>query len=457
MCKKFASERKMIVKFLFALVAAICFVPSYAAVDEYGNTIPTENPLVYNGQEQQLVSGAKVVEPGEFQYSKEEEGTYSSIIPTAITPGKYDVWYKFIPKDEEKPATKPTKITASIGQKQLLCVWSDTSDVVYDGEYHRPTVTLNGIEGEDKVEASVEEFRDAGTYAITAVLSGDDAERYKLDNSEYCNASIYYHISKAVPVAGKDFIAPTATSLSQLIYDGTDHKLVNEGEIKKVDGTFVYGLSTDDLGAEIPTGKNPGDYTVKYMFISGSKNHENSKIGSIPVTIDLGTIRLEWTNNTPYTYNGQLQGPTADVNKDLSTIVEDDDVNIVVTGQEKIVGKNYFVKASLTGADADKYTLGTNKKLGFEIVPKPLTVTWGDTEFTYDGETHKPTASLDGVVEGEDLSFAFGESLEERSEAFYQLVMHGFLAGNAATFGSIAAQAVLERVKGKLLLALHGL
>ena len=92
MCKKFASERKMIVKFLFALVAAICFVPSYAAVDEvdkYGNTVPTKNPLVYNGQEQQLVSGAKVVEPGEFQYSKEEKGTYSprrgkSFVPSFV-------------------------------------------------------------------------------------------------------------------------------------------------------------------------------------------------------------------------------------------------------------------------------------------------------------------------------------------------------------------------------------
>ena len=137
MCKKFASERKMIVKFLFALVAAICFVPSYATVDEYGNTVPTKNPLVYNGQEQQLVSGAKVVEPGEFQYSKEEEGTYSSTIPTAIIPGKYDVWFKFVPEDEEKQATEPTKITASIGQKQLQCVWSDTSDLVFDGQYHR--------------------------------------------------------------------------------------------------------------------------------------------------------------------------------------------------------------------------------------------------------------------------------------------------------------------------------
>lgn len=413
MCKKFASERKMIVKFLFALVAAICFVPSYAAVDEvdkYGNTVPTKNPLVYNGQEQQLVSGAKVVEPGEFQYSKEEKGTYSSTIPTAIIPGEYDVWYKFVPQDKEKQATGPTKITASIGQKQLQCVWSDPSDVVFDGNYHKPTITLKGIEGEDKVEASVEEFRDAGTYAITAVLSGDDAEKYKLDNSEHCNASIYYHISKAVPVAGKDFIAPTATSLSQLIYDGTDHKLVNEGERNKIDGTFVYGLSTDDLGAEIPTGKNPGYYTVKYMFISGSKNHENSKIGSIPVTIDLGTIRLEWTNNTPYTYNGQLQGPTAIISESLSTVAVGDEVEVVLTGHEEKEVGSYFAQASLSGKDASKYETPSNEKMGFSIAPKPLTVKWSKTELIYNGKAQMPTATLKSgeVIEGEEVGVEVG-------------------------------------------------
>lgn len=404
MCKKFASERKMIVKFLFALVAAICFVPSYAAVDKYGNTVPTKNPLVYNGQEQQLVSGAKVVEPGEFQYSKEEEGTYSATIPTAIIPGEYDVWYKFVPKDEEKPATEPTKITASIGQKQLQCVWSDTSVVVYDGNYHKPTVTLEGIVGEDKVEPKVNEYRDAGNYEITAALSGDDAGRYTLEGVS--NPKMRYYIERAVPVAGKDFTAPTAKS--NLIYDGTEQELIKKGD-SKIDGHFEYGLSIEDLDPEIPTGKNPGNYTVKYIFISTSNNYKNSEIGSIPVTIDLGTIRLNWTENT-FTYNGKLQGPTASINENISTVVVGDEVEVVVTGQQQNVGGSYFAHATLSGKDASKYEILSNDKYGFSIFPKPLTVNWSKTELTYNGKAQKPTATLKSgdVIEGEEVGVEVG-------------------------------------------------
>lgn len=179
MCKKFASERKMIVKFLFALVAAMCFVPSFA--DDYGIVKPTGAPAIYSGDSVALVYGAKATEPGIFVYSLAEDGTYLSKIPKALLPDVYYVWYKFIPEDTKKPETEPSSVKVTISPKQLQVVWSDTSDVVYDGNYHKPTTALDGIVGDDKVEASVEQFRDAGTYIITAVLTGDHSERYKLE------------------------------------------------------------------------------------------------------------------------------------------------------------------------------------------------------------------------------------------------------------------------------------
>lgn len=404
MCKKFASERKMIVKFLFVLVAAICFVPSYAAEDEYGNTVPTNVPPMYNGQEQQLVGGAIVVEPGEFQYSKEEEGTYSSTIPTAIIPGEYDVWYKFVPKDKTKPATKPAKIIASIIKKSLTIVWSDTSVVVYDGQYHKPTATLEGIVGEDKVEAKVNEYRDADIYDITAKLSGDDAGRYTLEGVS--NPTVRYYIERAVPVAGKDFTAPTAKG--NLVYDGTEQELIKKGD-SKIDGHFEYGLSIEDLDPEIPTGKNPGNYTVKYIFKPINTNYKDSEIGSIPVTIDLGTIRLNWTEKDSFIYNGKLQCPTATINEKLSTLAVGDEVEVVVKEKQQNVGI-YFAYASLSGKDASKYVIPSGNKYGFFILPKPLTVNWSKTELTYNGKAQKPTATLKSsdVIEGEEVGVEVG-------------------------------------------------
>ncbi|MBO7628045.1 MAG: hypothetical protein J6S93_10875, partial [Paludibacteraceae bacterium] len=269
MCKKFASERKMIVKFLFALVAAICFVPSYAAVDKYGNTVPTKNPLVYNGQEQQLVSGAKVVEPGEFQYSKEEEGTYSSTIPTAILPGKYDVWYKFVPEDPDMEPTIPVDIEVSVAKKSVPVMWGEL-DLPYNGSAQVPTASFIGRVPGDEVEIVVEgekEYILAGkNYVANASLAGTDANKYKLSG----DISIEFNIIPANITVG-DFIAPTAKT--NLMYNGTEQALVNEGEKKDIEGFFLYALGDGSFDTKVPTAKDPGSYTVRYKFKPSGGNY----------------------------------------------------------------------------------------------------------------------------------------------------------------------------------------
>lgn len=415
-CRKIANMRNnKIVKFLFTLLTVMYVVPSFAETVKYKITAPTAAPLTYTGKEEKLVYGAKEDKdvPGKFVYSLDDENSFVDTIPAAVF-GKHSVFYKYVPTADSLPATDSVEIKCTISPKQLHVEWADTADVVYDGTYHKPTVTLSGKIGNDDVEASVEQYRDADTYRVTAVLSGSDKEKYYLDNSTFCNATIYYHINRAVPVAGTDFIAPTAKK--NLAYNGKEQELVNVGEIVNIDGTFVYAISpSNDLVTEIPTGKNPGKYTVKYKFISNSKNYEDSKEDTFSVTIALGKINLEWTNKSPYTYNGALQGPTAEINKEISTVVEADNVEIIVTGQEKNVGENYFAKASLSEENASKYVI-SNVNLGFKILPKPLTVIWGDSVFTYDGNSHKPTASLSGVVKGEEDLVSVtvsGEKIEE--------------------------------------------
>ncbi len=416
-CRKIANMRNnKIVKFLFTLLTVMYVVPSFAETVKYKITAPTAAPLTYTGKEEKLVYGAIEDEkvPGKFVYSLDDENSFVDTIPAAVF-GKHSVFYKYVPTADSLPATDSVEIKCTISPKQLHVEWADTADVVYDGDYHKPTVTLEGKIGNDDVEVGgVEQFREAGTYIITAELSGSDKEKYYLDNSTFCNAKIYYHISRAVPIAGTDFIAPTAKK--NLSYNGKEQELVNVGETVNIDGTFVYALSpSTDLVTEIPIGKNPGKYTVKYRFISRSENYESSKEDTFSVTIAPSKIYLKWTNETHYTYNGSLQGPTAEINKEISTVVEADNVEIIVTGQEKNVGENYFAKASLSEENASKYEI-SNAKLGFKILPKPLTVIWGDSVFTYDGNSHKPTASLSGVVKGEEDLVSVtvsGEKIEE--------------------------------------------
>ena len=408
-----------IVKFLITLMAVMSIGPSFAEAVKYNITAPKAVPLTYSGVEKELVYGAKEDEdvPGKFVYSLDDENSFVDTIPAAVF-GKHSVFYKYVPTADSLPATDSVEIKCTISPKQLHVEWADTADVVYDGSYHKPTVTLEGKIGNDDVEVGgIEQFRDAGTYIITADLSGSDKEKYYLDNSTFCNAKIYYHINRADLVAGTDFVAPTAKK--DLAYNGKKQDLVNKGEITNIDGTFVYALSpSDDLETEIPTGINPDEYTVKYKFVSNSKNYNDSEIGTIQVKITPSKIYLTWTNETSYTYNGSLQGPTAVINKEISSIAEGDDVEINVTGQEKNVGENYFVNASLSEEYASKYEI-SNAKLGFSILPKQLTVNWSDTEFTYDGESHKPKASLSGIVEGEEDTVSVSVTGEKKEVGEY--------------------------------------
>lgn len=393
-CIKIAKMRNKVVKFLITLMAVMGIVPSFAEDVEYDFTAPEANPFVYSGEEKELITEGKrlaTTVPGTFKYAlnSSDKEAFGDDIPKAKNSDTYKVYYKYVPTDAALLETEPVEIEVTIAKKEVTVIWEDT-EVTYNGEVQQPKTSIKegDIIGEDDVKVKViGEGSSVNKYDVKATLEGEDAGNYSISSS---SATTTFKINPR-KIEKEDITAPKA--IASLVYDGTEQELVVEGKCEY--GIMLYALSSNGVFSDkIPTAKDTGTYTVFYKVQPYSNYLESETYDdNIKVKISPYPIHLTWKDSS-YTYNGSLQGPTATIRDGIS-------IKLVFTGQEKNAGDNYSAKASLSKEDSSKYVI-SNCEYEFSISPKPLTVIWSDTVFTYDGKSHKPTALLSGVVNGEE-------------------------------------------------------
>ena len=139
---------------------------------------PTANTLTYTGQAQELVT-AGTATGGTMQYSTEENGTYSTDIPTGTNAGDYTVWYKVV-GDENHSDTQPVKIEVTIAGVSITDdnVTLSTTEFTYNGQEQKPTVTVTlddknlVVDTDYEVSYDPTEVKDAGTYTVTVTGKG---------------------------------------------------------------------------------------------------------------------------------------------------------------------------------------------------------------------------------------------------------------------------------------------
>lgn len=393
-CRKIANMRNKVVKFLITLMTVMGSVPSFAEDVEYDFTAPEANPFVYSGEEKELITEGKrlaTTVPGTFKYAlnSSDKEAFGDDIPKAKNSDTYKVYYKYVPTDAALLETEPVEIEVTIAKKEVTVIWENT-EVTYNGKIQQPKASINTediIDGDD-VKVTVTGGGSAVfTYNVEATLEGKEAGNYSISTS---SATTTFTINPR-KITKEDITAPIAKA--NLVYTGEPQELVVKGECEF--GTMLYALSSDGpFSDKLPTAKDTGTYTILYK-VSPYPNYSESEPydDNIKVKIAPYPIFLTWKDSA-YIYNGTLQGPTATISDGIS-------IKLVFTGQEKNAGDNYFAKASLSKEDSSKYVI-SNYQYGFSISPKPLTVTWSDTVFTYDGKSHKPTALLSDVVKGEE-------------------------------------------------------
>lgn len=160
-----------------------------------------------------------------------------------------------------------------------------------------------------------------------------------------------------------------------------------------------------------------GDYTasVEISAYRPNDSHQGTLTISKSFKITPKSIEVVWTDNSgtdpedawTYYYNGENHAPTAKI---TSGLVQDDDVDVTVSGAAKTVA-DHTATAKLVGRDSKNYVV-SNETQAFTIAPKPVKVQWKgnggsttDFEYTYNGNEQGPTCEIvEGLVKGESCT-----------------------------------------------------
>ncbi len=242
-------------------------------------TAPVGNTLVYNGNDQLLVTAGSTRD-GTLEYSLQKDGGFTADIPAGKAAGTYTVWYR-VAGDGNHKDTAPASVTAAIGPKPVTAPTADTTAFTYDGGEKTyqiapsPDYTVSG-----HVQTN------AGSHTVTVALK-EKANTVWADGGTE-DKTFPFVIAKADAAVTK---APEG--VDGLIYDKTAQVLVKAGEA--ADGEMVYSLTENGpYAAAIPTGTGAGTYTVWYKA-AGDRNHNDTAPASVTVTIAKATLTGEPT------------------------------------------------------------------------------------------------------------------------------------------------------------------
>lgn len=209
-------------------------------------------------------------------------------------------------------------------------------------------------------------------------------------------------------------------------YDGAYHTVdatrLPEG------ATAQYSTDGKNWSSEAPKIKDVGTLTVSYeVTIDGVKAEGEVALEVKPcaITVTAQDASKTYGEADPvFTWDitsGKLvAGETLqglEIERENNDNVRDGGYTLQLT-QDKDANPNYNIKL-VDGV--------------FTINQRPLTVTWGTTEFTYDGEEHCPEATLANVIDGDDLGATVeGSQTEVGTYTATLTALKGKAAGNYA-------------------------
>lgn len=206
-------------------------------------------------------------------------------------------------------------------------LFMDAVNVTYDGNaYAMDGITLEGTDELNSLTGQNISKNDIVFYtnAACTVMTSNSADGAATDGAAPVNADTYYaklaiiensrevsNLIVAFTIAKADcsFTAPSARTL---IYTGSEQALINPGDT--VDGTMLYSLREDTgFESEIPTASRRDDYTVYYK-IEGDKNHNDTPVDSITVSIGKTARDFIDISMEGYTYDQTEPVPTPMIN-----------------------------------------------------------------------------------------------------------------------------------------------
>lgn len=450
-----------------------------------------------------------------MEWRAKDSGEYRGV-PEGVTEiagcavGTYEVRYR---ADSDHDASSATEVTVNVGGK--LVVTLPARQVGYtitaspdELDWHGSTTLTVGIESgyfadndsyAVKVNNAVVTPDARGEFTVQnaesdLVVTVEDVRKHEAVNDEWLSDdSTHWHkcaCGDKIDEAKHDFEwvvvkAPTATEKGskQQQCKVCGHKLAEveipaaaivgysdeyDGDYHTVDATSLpkgataqYSTDGKNWSSEAPKIKDVGTLTVSYkVTIDGVKAEGKVTLEVKPcaITVAADDSSKTYGESDPVftwaiTYGELVEGESLqgiEIEREDNDNVRDGGYALKVT-QPEGANPNY----SITFADGK-----------FTIKQRLLTVTWGTSEFVYDGKEHCPEATLGNVIDKDDLSATVEGSQVEAGDSYqanltaltgkaagnYALPTEGltcdFSIKNAAQ-GAPVVQAAAETVSGK--------
>ena len=351
-------------------------------------TAPTANTLTYNGQAQALVNAGTVPAGAEMQYSLEQNGKYSTTVPTGTEATDYTVWYKVVGGNNyNDQAAKSVIVT--IKQKDIA-----NAVITLDGE-----LTYTGSKLTQNIKTVVVDGLDV-TYNVKDNTATNAGTNYKLTVTGTGNFT--GTATKGFTVAKAKAPAVTYPTAGELTYGA---KL---SESSLTGGSTEYGTFAWADGNIVPTVKNNG-YEVKFTPNENTVNNYetiNKTIDTVAITVNKADAAVTAPTANTLTYNGKAQA-----------LVNAGKVPTGAEMQYSLEQNSKYSTTIPTGTDATEYTVwykvvgGDNynnqaaKSVTVNIAQKPLTIDVKVADKYWDGQKTATITSiaLNGIVDKDEV------------------------------------------------------
>ena len=379
--------------------------------------------LTYNGSSQNASVSASATSVNSqevtFTYSLEEDGVYSTSIPSFTNAGTYTVYYKVnAPYHDEatgsfeitiEKANSSFTVRPTIGdalwytgyeQQLLIAGSSDTGTVVYK---------LSG--GEYSTEVPV--GTDAKNYIIYFKIIGDENHK---DSSEL------YSIRDII----KAQIVYDVHEEGQLVFNGSNQQPTLIVDVTTVDGSsYEIQYSTDgtNFSNDIPTLYEAGQHTIYYQITA--QNHE-TVLGELEVFVDYADSSYEESPSaiSGLTYTGNAQALINEGSTEDGTIMYKlDDGSYSSTVPTATQPGTYTVTYMILGDE--NHNNSSEESVVVTISNASLTGVnvSQDGSLTYSGSSQSPSVNETATtVDGSSITFTY--STEEFGE--YNAALPGF-------------------------------
>ena len=238
-----------------------------------------------------------------------------------------------------------------------------------------------------------------GTLDLTSTISYTSTDRALKDGGSNLNG-VYFASKTDLSASGLSFSMDSKVYTGSAVVlpgtitmdDGTAQTTLTEGTDYTVTGykdSSKNALTNPDNSPKAPT--DAGDY---YATIIGQDVYTGTL--DVPFTIEQVTASLDW-GSTNFDYDGNPHVPTPTV----ANLLKKDDCTVTVSGKQTNAGS---YTATATGLSNINYKLPSSPTTTFTIDPRVVSLDWGSTVFTYDGDTHVPTATVNNLIKPDECN-----------------------------------------------------